>query len=251
MHTIILMVKGEKMKKKTRVFLILVFIFIALIGVGMTWQWKNINAVKQAVKYSREELALQIDQQKMQVETLLEKYQLKKVTDFSFEEEEAIRKGELTLEQAVEKVKMREAAAQVTAEPSASSETKQEIAQSDETDTSQNSKDLIQDTISQMYMLKAKYIGKLGELERAAISDYKALSSEERKSGGVKKIISKYMPAGLATESSCDTEVANILATLKTQLQQMNASTEIIKEIQSAYEQEKVLKKAYYLSLVK
>lgn len=243
------------MKRKTRILLTLTLIFIALIGIGIIWQWQNINTVKQAMYYSREELAIQIDQQKMQVEELLEKYQLEKVMDFSFEEEEAIRKGEITLEEAVAKVRIREEQAKAASGADQRTEVKSEPNSSQDgnlTNTAKpSSKALIQDTVSQMYVLKAKYIGKLGELERAALSEYKALSKEQRKNGGIKNIVSKYMPTGLATESSCDAEVASLLADLKAQLQQLNEPTDIIKEIQSAYESEKSLKKAYYLSLVK
>ena len=47
-----------------------------------------------------------------------------------------------------------------------------------------------------------------------------------------------------------DAQVAAILNELKTQLQAANADTSIIGKIREAYENEKTLKKAYYMKLL-
>jgi hypothetical protein len=52
-------------------------------------------------------------------------------------------------------------------------------------------------------------------------------------------------------ESNCDKEVANVLSVLDAQLKALNGDTQIITILRDAYENEKAVKKAYYISLYK
>ena len=48
----------------------------------------------------------------------------------------------------------------------------------------------------------------------------------------------------------CDAKVETLLSELKTELKTHNADTSIINKIRAAYENEKKLKKAYYIKLM-
>ena len=78
-----------------------------LIGGIVAWQWQNIRALSMAMNYSTEEIAGQIKAEKWSIESVLKDYDLEGVTDFTFEEEEAIRRGEITFEEAMEKLAKR------------------------------------------------------------------------------------------------------------------------------------------------
>lgn len=232
-----------------------------LIGGLVVWQWQNIRALSTAMRYSKEELQTQIEDQKASIENTLKDYGLDGIMDFTFEEEEAIRRGEITFEEAMEQLEMRKQEALVSkaeikaeGENSQPSSPTQEVtegaAEESQAQPSVSSKEMVEQSINQMYALKAKYLGELGKLERTARSEYSALTAEEKKKGGVKTIVSKYMNPGLSLQSQCDKEVEELLSTLKSFLQERKESLEIISVMKAAYEREKELKKAYYLSLV-
>ena len=66
----------------------------------------------------------------------------------------------------------------------------------------------------------------------------------------IKPLISKYMNPVLALQSQCDSEVAGGLGELESSMKAQKESTDIVAVMKAAYEREKELKKAYYLSLV-
>lgn len=234
------------MKKRTKCLLGATGICLLLAGGICIWQYQNLKALSEATRYSKEELAIQIDKQKEKVEETLKEYGLEETVDFTFEEEEALRKGELTLEEAVIQLEKRQEEQKKPVAPQVETEEeKNEISPKDQGQVA------IQSAVSNLYLLKAEYIGKLGALERAARDEYKALSEEERKGSGAKKLMTKYMNIGLSAEKECDQKVAGILTELKQQLQKLGVSTEVIATMKASYEEEKVLKKAYYLNLLK
>ena len=178
-----------------------------------------------AVQYSNEEIAEKIENQKETVSEHIKAYTQNEINGFSHEEEERIRRGEVTAEQAFE---------------SMIGSTKTEI-----NDTSA----IVGKSIEQLYLTKASYIGKLGELERRAVSDYKSLEKEKRGLKAQKTIISHYIKEAASLEKECDGIVDELLSSLKQQLISVGADTQIIKTIKKAYEDEKILKKSYYLNL--
>lgn len=50
-------------------------------------------------------------------------------------------------------------------------------------------------------------------------------------------------------EEKCNNEVYEVISELKTELNKLSGDTEIINILENAYEEEKELKKSYYLSL--
>ena len=249
------------MKKSVKIVLgSLAGIGILISGLGV-WQWQNIRALSMAMQHSQEEIAEQIKEEKTSIESVLKDYGLEGITDFTFEEEEAIRKGEMTLEQAMEKLEQRKEEVlsnqsktedKTTLNTNNLSEEGKEVVVDTQVNTQviDTSKERIEQAISDMYELKAKYIGELGALERKAMSEYKALTTEQKKSDSIKAIISKYMTPALSLQSQCDSEVAGVLSNLETFLKEQKESSDIVAVMKAAYEREKELKKAYYLSLV-
>lgn len=272
------------MKKRTKILLLILILFGLPIGGIICWQRQNIQALLEASRYSKEELATQIDEQKAQVESVLNEYGLEGLNDLTFAQEEAIRKGELSLEEVQEQLEQNKIASKkealLTPSSSAPSSTPSSTVDSStidstatppsskthnpstpsvvspqqnnnmDRDNADRSQEIVRDVISRLYALKAEYIGRLGGLESAAKGEYFALPSNERRGSSAKKLLTKYMSLGLAAESECDARVAALLSQLKQDLEAINASTSIVSTLQSSYEQEKTLKKAYYLSLV-
>lgn len=225
-----------------------VAIGIVLLGLGgvALWQRENLQAVYEAMHYNPEELGSQIQSTKQEVERVLEKYDLESIRRLTPEEEEQVKKGELSLEEAVERMmptRNEEEGVESQDTPEAKPETAPQA-------VSKKESDLVKASTVKMYELQAKYLGLLGELEARGMQALRAIPSDQRT---VKKMMSIGMPfmqEGLALESQCDGEVENVLHHLKEELVAIGADYDIVETMRQAYYTEKRLKKAYYLSLI-
>ena len=225
-----------------------VAIGIVLLGLGgvALWQRENLQAVYEAMHYNPEELGSQIQSTKQEVERVLEKYDLESIKRLTPEEEEQVKKGELSLEEAVERMmptRNEEEGVESQDTPEAKPETAPQA-------VSKKESDLVKASTVKMYELQAKYLGLLGELEARGMQALRAIPSDQRT---VKKMMSIGMPfmqEGLALESQCDGEVENVLHHLKEELVAIGADYDIVETMRQAYYTEKRLKKAYYLSLI-
>lgn len=61
--------------------------------------------------------------------------------------------------------------------------------------------------------------------------------------------MSKYLKTAATLESEADSKVESLLSELKSKLVSLGADTSIISTMRDSYENEKRLKKSYYLSL--
>lgn len=219
------------------------------IGVGVSmWQKENIHAAYLAWNYSKEEIALQLTEVKEEGNAVLEAYQIAPIRDFTLEEEEALRSGTLTLDEAMERIKKEESSlvsdvGETAAEGIKPTENR-EISKSEE------AKQLISEATEEMYRLKGKYIGLLGGLEARGIAEVKALPKEEWHMKTVKKLAPKYISEGYALESACNQEVEAVLGNLEAGLKNIGQDVSVIKVMRQTYRSEKAIKKAYYLSLI-
>ena len=239
------------MKKWQKItFVAIGMVLLGLGGVAL-WQRENLQAVYEAMYYNPEELGSQIQSTKQEVERVLEKYELESIRRLTPEEEEQVKKGELSLEDAVEcRMSTRNEEAGPKEEGVESRDTPEAKPETTPQTVSKKESDLVKASTVKMYELQAKYLGLLGELEARGMQALRAIPSDQRT---VKKMMSVGMPfmqKGLALESQCDGEVENILHHLKEELVALGADYDIVETMRQAYYTEKRLKKAYYLSLI-
>ena len=97
--------------------------------------------------------------------------------------------------------------------------------------------------------MKTEYTTWLEEAYAACIEEYVALPEKERTSAAKYNLGMKYMRSALAKEDECDLRMADIQGKILALLREMGEDTSLVDEIQAAYEEEKALKKAYYLGL--
>lgn len=221
--------------KRWKIVLLLVLGILVLSATAFTvWQFDNIRAVIKGFTTDYEQIAQEMNQNKKSLEDELKKQNIEVVSDFSAEEEKLIIKGELTVEKAVEDLNIKYRETKKTA-----------------TDT-QNSaaNQLIGEKTVELYSLKAYYLGQLGQMEKKVKSEYAAMPVEKKNLLGKKDIVNRHMSTALGLMNQCDAKVAEILAGLEKELKKLNTDTSIIQKIRQAYETEKNLKKAYYLSLL-
>lgn len=103
--------------------------------------------------------------------------------------------------------------------------------------------------MAQLYALKAKYVNKLGELEREVKEQYINLPKSKQNKEGKKELIMANIGYVASLEETCDSEVDKVVAELEKKLTELGGDLEIIQIIKDAYDEEKELKKSYYLSL--
>lgn len=225
------------MKKRTKILLgIVLTILVAVVVIGI-WQRNNIAAVVKSVSKSQEEIAGELNSSKKQLENELSEKYTTIVSDFTAEEERQIMKGELSIEE----VKNRLDRKYEEKKNSSSAVTSPQSAEVDK---------LIGDKVIELYSLKAYYLGQLGQIEASVKKDYIAMPQEKRNLVGKQELATKYMGTALSLMNQCDAQVNELLSGLEKSLKKLNGDTAIIKTIRDAYENEKALKKAYYLKLL-
>ncbi len=229
------------MKRGKRIFLGILFAIIVLAGALCAWQWNNIVAVIKTFSTTQEQLTEEINQNKQNLETELREKHPTIISDFSAEDEEKIIKGEISVEQAIERLNKKY------------EEAKKDIKSSNVTKTSAKNAeidDFIGDKVIELYSLKAYYLGSLGQMEAKVKAEYLALPKEKRTLLGKQELVNKHMGTALSLMNQCDAKVAELLAELESGLKNLGGDTSITKTIKDAYENEKALKKAQYLKLL-
>ena len=243
--------KNEKTKGKRtilKIFLIFVCIVAVIIAVLAYWQRDNIKAFIMSRQYSQEEVAEKIAESKQHVQESLDKYDLPVVRDFTFEEEEKIRNGELSVEDAMQLIMVQDDG--TSAEGTADAVTKDNTSDEKKDDAQPVSEGKTADAIlskyiTRVYNLKAYYIGELGKLEGEMRVVYVERGKDKSKVAG---IVADFLPQIGAMESECDRQIDSLLANLRSELSAIGADTSIADTIYDAYINEKALKKAYYIS---
>ncbi len=232
--------KIKNMSIAKKIFLI--FLFVLVIGlcfVGI-WQRNNISAVIKMFSKTDIELAQELDKTKKELENDLKEYIPEVISDFTAEEEKQIMKGEMTVEEAVSKIN----------EKYKNSTAKNEGVSSNEGSKNSATEKLISEKIVELYSLKAYYLGQLGQMEAAVKRDYIALPEAKKTLVGKTELVEKYMGVATNLLNQCDAKVNSLLKDLEKEIKKADGDTSIIKTIRASYENEKAVKKAYYLKLL-
>jgi hypothetical protein len=190
------------------------------------------------VKYSQDEISEQIAKSKENAQQAMEQYDLSVTRDFTLEEEEKIRKGEMTVEEAMQLIMADSSDESGKADDTGANST------ANSTENSANG--IVSKYVAQVYNLKAYYIGQLGSLENTMRAEYDQSGKDKTKIAG---IVKNYMPQVAAMESECDGKIASLLNDMRNELSAIGADTSIVDTINDSYVNEKSLRKSYYLSM--
>lgn len=228
-----------------KIFLTILTLIIIAASTIAYIQRDNISAIINGTKYSSEELEEQISENKENLKEELQKYTTKTINDISAEDEEKLIKGEITLEEVSEKYNYNTSNTN-TENDSESNSNNNQIPSNENT----NSMDtVINDSVSQLYAIKASFVSELGAVVRQAYTEYKSLPKEKQNSSGKQEVVLNNINKISQLEKSCDAEVELILSHLQSELEELNGDTEIVEVLRASYEDEKEAKKSYYLSL--
>lgn len=103
--------------------------------------------------------------------------------------------------------------------------------------------------VGEIYALRSSFVGQLDDLLQQAKAEYAALSPAEREKQK-NALASKYISLAGGLESSCDSQMESILSRIQKHLKETGGDPSLVKEIRKVYENEKALKKSYYMSLI-
>lgn len=231
------------MKKGFKVALIILSCILLLLGGLAFWQRHNIKVAWSGLTTSPEQLQQNMEEVKTEVESALTSYNLQGVRDLTVEEEEKLRKGEITLEEAMDLMMPARAVAETPEE-----EIVEAVNTVDTSTKEQQVEAVVAEYVGKMYTLKAKYVALLGSVESEAKSSFFSLPKEQQNIKGLQKIGGSFIGEAISLESQCNGEVGALLSELEQELKDLEADTSIVATMRKAYENEKYLKKAYYLS---
>lgn len=258
------------MKKSLKIVLSVIVILFVLITILMVWQWDNIKAIYMGIAYSDEKIETKIDSTKEKLGKELEKEGIvvdqKIIEGFSKEDEEKLAKGELTVDEAVEKLfgseekddnENKQADNQTAQEQNdyseqtqtktenVSAESSNTAENNQQTENNSNAKGLIEAAVKEMYTLKATFVQKLAVIERSAKRMYIAEGMTKEKK---LEIADRVMPQLIEAEKECDVKVEAVLSKLKTDLEAIGADISVVEYIREQYNNEKQLQKSKYIS---
>ena len=245
-------VKTRKKHPILRVLLILLVIAVIEAAGLCYWQKENLKAVIDSRTYTTDELTDKIAESKHEAEQVIAEYDTPIMRDFTLEEEDKIRKGELTPEEAMQLIMTPETG--TASETEAASETGKSESTGGSVQSSAPSQakpenpanSIVANYLQQVYGLKAYYLGELGRVESEMRSVY--VNSGKDKSA-IPGIIQSYLPEVGSLESECDSQISSLLNSMRSELSAIGADTSVADKIYNAYLNEKSLKKSYYLSM--
>lgn len=267
--------------KKWKIILIVLAVILAIISGLLWWQFDNIKAIYYSYRYDNNTIGNLIDKQNEEVEKYIRENSDYNVRPSTESEEKLHSVGLinddefiniLTGETSVDKlfgtdIKIDENKNFVTSNGDTVTKEELEAAKKEDAGNSGNSSsntdpqsppaeekpsasDKASKCIAQMYVLKSSFTSRLDRLFNEAKAYYISLTPEQRKTAKT-ELMDKYYSQVSALEYECDTKVNAILSELDAELTLTGEDKSIINKIRDAYNQEKSLKKAYYLNLVK
>lgn len=104
-------------------------------------------------------------------------------------------------------------------------------------------------SVAKLYIIKSNFVSQLSSIEKEITSAYVSLPKEQQTPASRKSIAGEYISTVADLELECDAQVEAILSELKAKLEAASKDTSVVETIRQAYENEKSLKKAYYMDI--
>ena len=215
--------------KKRYIFLCILAVFVVAIGAVAWTNFDNIKAIYKATQYNAQEIENKIVENEKKNEEMLQKYNQSNIKPLSEEDSEKLTNGELSEEEAIKLVlgKTEEKTEKSPEQPKEENKTEE----APQPQMSVEDEEKLGELIAKVYVLKGKY-NKL-----IADENYYAASR------GV-----TFMRNVLKLQDECDAEMETIFSEMTEILKRNNMTTELVDEIRTAYQEEKELKKAYFVN---
>lgn len=234
------------MRRKTKtVLIVLLILILILVGIAI-WQRNTIGAFFQYLRNSETDIETMMEENDKKIEETLQKYPAITVKELSEEQKKQLTNGEITEQEAIqiitgnEKPKPEDTAAEPSKPQGGSPPSKPE----ENSEVNQK----ISELVAKVYVVQARFLGRISSIESSARAEIAALPSEEQTYERKIAIGKSKLGEISSLEAQCDGEIAGIVSQLKKLLKDSGQDTDLANTIQATYEQEKSLKKAYYMN---
>lgn len=242
------------MNRKKRILLVVLLVLVLFIAGMVFWQWNNINALIQSIRYSEEDIESMMTENEQQIQETLDLYPELEIQPLDEETKEKLSSGELTEEEVIEILTRPNGQIGQGGTGKTPSGQKQDDSKKpqDSNDKPTVSADAANEEIARLvarvYVLQADFVGKLGAIESKARAEIAKLPKEQQTYDRKIAIGKSYVGEMSALEAQCDGEISAIVARVRKLLTDSGQPTTLADTIQSSYEREKSLKKAYYMN---
>ena len=242
--------------KKRHIFLIILALIVVVVGVFAYINRGNIAAVIHGLTTSTEDLNQKRQESNKKAAEAVKQYGVESIRPLTEEESEKLSKGELTEEEAINLIlgkteETTEQAGENTPDKDVSSSGKPDAQQQKQDDKIKEANAEIAQLVGKMYVLKSQFTNEILEVKKWVVKEYQKLKPEEKKSDSIKMKIGRVALDDVAVlEKECDAQVEEILSKITELLTESGQSTDLVKQIRNAYEEEKQLTKSYYISKI-
>lgn len=217
------------------------------------WQKDNISAFITAMRYTPEQLKEQISENdkalKKELEGLLGS---KNIRDYTEEEKALIERGEASEKEILAKIIAEQGGWITPASASGDGQIGAGGSSSQTQDSgskpTKSADTIISGYVAQLYAMEGRYLASIDGVLDRAYAEYVSTAKHNQDTAAMTAVGAKYITEIYSLESSCDAEVNTLLDSLKAELTAIGADTSIIGTIRSAYNNEKQLKRSYYMS---
>lgn len=231
-------------------------VLVVVVGL-LWWQKENLEAIKKATQYSREELEDQLQQNQQAIKDAVNDAPEVVVRDVTEEEKQALKDGTLSQDELINR--LTDDAGQTAVKPSVPESAESTPAASDQQEMSPPTKEenklndeayqkAVSTIVAEVYVLRESYTLELDAMYEAAKAEYRVMPDSEKTTEKLMKWAMGYVSKANQMEKACDATMKDILARLKTLIQENDGDLSLVDTMAYSYANEKSLKKAWYMS---
>lgn len=251
------------MKKSIKILLITLAVVIALLSVAVYCNWNSISAFIDSFRYSQDEVENKLEENKEFLDSYLAEESGITVRDLTDEEFAALNDGTLSEDDVVELlVGKTDTATPQASSPPDNSDNSRNATQAEQTPKPtptppevEEANKKVAEAVARLYIQKSKYLNKLDDIEAQVRSEfvdmYKQTEEMQSDKGAYKsaknKFLTEYLPTVATWEKECDSVVYAIIDEIRAALKEAGQGQEVADKLESAYLNEKKLKKTYFI----
>lgn len=242
------------MKKFWKIFGIIIGLLLVAILFVAIWQKDNISALITAMHYTPDQLMEQISENDKALKSELESHLTGSFREFTEEEKQQIANGEASEKEILAKIIAEKGGWQFapgetqnglpTQAPQETPDAPANASQPSE----KNADDIISGYVAQLYAMEGRYLASIDGVLARAYAEYVSTAKHNDDTAAQAAVGAKYIGEIYSLEASCDGEVNTLLNSMKADLTAIGADTSVLATIRSAYNNEKQLKRSYYMS---
>ena len=226
---------------------------LALVLAGLAWrQQVNLKAVRDALRYSQEELEQQLADNQQTIRDAVDAAPEVSVREVTDEERQALRDGTVTREELMESLLNTEGSEAVSEPPGSSTVPEQPVETAKPVELPKPAEQAYQRELSaliaKVYVLREEYTMALDDMYNAAKADYKALPKGKRTKQVLMDLAGSYLDRARALEAQCDDQMDEIVMAMEASIKANGGDMNLVDRVVYAYANEKSLKKAWYMS---